>query len=58
LIPSLMTILGKSNWWLPGWLDKVLPHVSIESEEDIEAGASEIEDIEDPDEKESQPVGV
>ena len=58
LIPSLMTILGKANWWLPGWLDKVLPHVSVESEEDIEAGASEIEDIEDPDEKESQPVSV
>ena len=50
-VPSLMAILGKSNWWIPGWLDKVLPHVSVESEEDIEAGASEIEDIEDPDEK-------
>ncbi len=49
LVPSLMTIFGKANWWLPGWLDKVLPHVSVESEEDIEAGASEIEDIE-PDE--------
>ncbi len=50
LVPSLMAILGKANWWLPGWLDKVLPHVAVESEEDIEAGASEIEDIEDPDE--------
>ena len=47
-IPSLMTILGKKNWWMPAWLDKVLPHVSVESEEDIEAGASEIEDIPDP----------
>jgi RND superfamily putative drug exporter len=44
-----MAILGKANWWLPGWLDRVLPHVSVESDEDIEAGASEIEDIE-PDE--------
>ena len=49
LIPSLMTIFGKANWWLPGWLDKILPHVSIESDEDFEAGASEIEDISDPD---------
>jgi RND superfamily putative drug exporter len=49
LVPSFMAILGKSNWWLPSWLDRVLPHVSVESEEDIEAGASEIEDIEDPD---------
>ena len=46
LIPSLMTIFGKANWWLPGWLDRVLPHVSVESEEDIEAGAAEIDDIE------------
>ncbi|HEX5018942.1 MAG TPA: MMPL family transporter, partial [Actinomycetes bacterium] len=59
LIPSLMSILGKTNWWLPGWLDRVIPHVSVESEEDIEAGASEIEDIEEePDEKEPQPAGV
>jgi putative drug exporter of the RND superfamily len=49
LVPSLMAILGKANWWLPGWLDRVLPHVAVESDEDIEAGASEIEDIE-PDE--------
>ncbi|MEZ5117684.1 MAG: MMPL family transporter [Candidatus Nanopelagicales bacterium] len=49
LVPSLMTVLGARNWWLPGWLDRVLPHVSVESEEDIEAGASEIDDIE-PDE--------
>ena len=36
-------------------LDKVLPHVAVESEEDIEAGASEIEDIE-PDELEPAKV--
>ncbi|HVQ88193.1 MAG TPA: MMPL family transporter [Actinomycetes bacterium] len=51
LIPSLMTIFGKANWWLPGWLSKVLPQVSVESEADIEAGASEIVDITDPDEE-------
>ncbi|HYO18890.1 MAG TPA: MMPL family transporter [Dermatophilaceae bacterium] len=50
LIPSLMTIFGAANWWLPGWLERVLPHVSVESEEDIEAGADEIEDIVEPEE--------
>jgi len=29
-------------------LDKVLPHVSVESEDDIEAGAGEIDDIIEP----------
>jgi RND superfamily putative drug exporter len=32
LIPAVMTLLGKSAWWLPRWLDKVLPHLSIEGE--------------------------
>ena len=43
LIPSLMTIFGAANWYLPNWLSRVLSRVSVESE-DIEAGASEIED--------------
>lgn len=34
LIPSLMTLFGKANWWLPSWLDRVLPTVHIEPGED------------------------
>ncbi|MDB5180574.1 MAG: rane transport protein [Candidatus Saccharibacteria bacterium] len=34
IIPAIMTLLGKSAWWIPKWLDKRLPHVSIEGEED------------------------
>ena len=33
-VPSIMTILGKANWWLPAWLDKTLPKVHIEPGED------------------------
>lgn len=25
LVPALMTLLGDANWWLPGWLDRLLP---------------------------------
>jgi uncharacterized membrane protein YdfJ with MMPL/SSD domain len=25
LVPSIMELLGKANWWLPGWLDRILP---------------------------------
>ena len=32
LVPSLMILMGSANWWLPGWLDRVLPKVSIEGE--------------------------
>ena len=34
LVPALMHRFGKANWWLPGWLDKLLPHVSVEGEPD------------------------
>lgn len=32
IVPVVMTLLGKSAWWVPKWLDKILPHVSIEGE--------------------------
>ena len=33
LVPSVMVLLGKANWWFPGWLDRLLPDLSIEGEE-------------------------
>ena len=30
LVPSTMQLLGDRNWWLPGWLDRVLPHLDLE----------------------------
>jgi RND superfamily putative drug exporter len=33
LIPSLMTLFGKANWWLPGPLDRLLPHLEVEADE-------------------------
>ncbi|HVV74893.1 MAG TPA: MMPL family transporter [Mycobacteriales bacterium] len=30
LVPSLMHALGQANWYLPKWMDRVLPHLSIE----------------------------
>ncbi|HEY2794949.1 MAG TPA: MMPL family transporter [Micromonosporaceae bacterium] len=34
LVPALMHLLGKSNWWLPRWLDRALPHLSVEPASD------------------------
>jgi putative drug exporter of the RND superfamily len=33
LIPALMALLGERAWWLPGWLDRLLPRVDIEGEQ-------------------------
>ncbi|MFI8103695.1 MMPL family transporter [Streptomyces sp. NPDC086023] len=30
LVPALMHMLGGANWWLPAWLDRRLPKISIE----------------------------
>jgi RND superfamily putative drug exporter len=30
LVPAAMQLLGRWNWWLPGWLDRILPHVGLE----------------------------
>ncbi|MER6345085.1 MMPL family transporter [Streptomyces sp. NPDC001595] len=30
LVPSLMFLMGRANWWLPGWLDRRLPDVTLE----------------------------
>ena len=30
--PAVIVLFGKAAWWLPGWLDKILPHISVEGE--------------------------
>ena len=30
LVPAVMTILGDRAWWLPKWLDRVLPNLQLE----------------------------
>ncbi len=32
LVPAIMTLLGRAAWWMPRWVDKILPPVSIEGE--------------------------
>jgi RND superfamily putative drug exporter len=33
LVPALMILMGKINWYMPGWLDRAVPHFSIEGAE-------------------------
>src|SRR3546814_20109512 len=32
LIPALMTLLGDKAWWIPRWLDRMLPKLDVEGE--------------------------
>lgn len=32
LVPATMELLGEKNWWLPGWLDRILPTLNVEGD--------------------------
>ncbi|MEU9996554.1 MMPL family transporter [Streptomyces sp. NPDC050848] len=32
IVPALFALLGKSAWWLPRWLDRLLPNLDVEGE--------------------------
>jgi RND superfamily putative drug exporter len=44
LVPSFFTLLGEKTWYIPRWLDRLLPDITIEPPHDGET--------------ERQPVGV
>ena len=42
LVPSTMELLGDWNWWMPAWLDRILPRVHVEAGKSLE---EELEDL-------------
>jgi len=34
LVTSTMELLGDRNWWIPRWLDRILPHLDVEGHDD------------------------
>ena len=43
LVPATMELLGDLNWWLPGWLGRLLPEVHIEGDASVQAELALIE---------------
>jgi RND superfamily putative drug exporter len=39
VVPAVMLMLGESNWVLPAWLDRFVPHVRIEGRADAHSAA-------------------
>jgi RND superfamily putative drug exporter len=46
LVPSVMELLGRSNWYIPRWLDKIVPTLGVEV--DVELPGQLAEDSIDP----------
>jgi RND superfamily putative drug exporter len=47
-----MELLGDRNWWIPKWLDRILPTVRVEPAEDLDAELAQL----DQEEKERMPA--
>ncbi len=43
LVPALMLLMGRVNWWMPGWLGRIVPHTSIEGAEFFQARDTAVE---------------
>ena len=35
MVPATMRLMGRWNWWLPRWLDRLLPNVSLDTDEEV-----------------------
>jgi RND superfamily putative drug exporter len=46
LVPATMELLGDWNWWIPKWLDRILPTVRVEPADDIDAELAQLDDEE------------
>jgi RND superfamily putative drug exporter len=64
LVPATMAMLGRWNWWLPGWLDRLLPTLDTEgashlADERPHAAAAPVDDRTDHDTDDARtPAGV
>lgn len=51
LIPAIMRLLGEKAWWLPKWLDRIVPRVDIEGtsiENGLPTQANSVKDEDEP----------
>jgi putative drug exporter of the RND superfamily len=37
LVPAFLTLMGEKSWYIPRWLDRLLPDITIEAPHDREA---------------------
>jgi putative drug exporter of the RND superfamily len=40
-----MHITGPANWWMPAWLDRILPNLSVEVDEAAPSHQAELEPV-------------
>jgi RND superfamily putative drug exporter len=53
LVPAAMSLLGHRAWWLPGWLDRLLPTIDLEGSDGHSDLDAELAEISQDDQRES-----
>jgi RND superfamily putative drug exporter len=48
LVPATMELLGDRNWWIPRWLDRILPRIHIEGSDPVDAELAAMTNVEQP----------
>jgi hypothetical protein len=38
LVPAIMTLLGRDAWWMPRWMEPIVPHLQLEGSAAAAAG--------------------
>ncbi|MGW8682600.1 MMPL family transporter [Streptomyces sp. NPDC055817] len=59
IVPAVLALLGKSAWWLPRWLDKLLPNMDVEGEKlhkTLAPSSSPAAEDDEEEERELEPV--
>ena len=44
LVPATMTLVGDANWWIPRWLDRLLPAIDIDIDREVQLPARTAQD--------------
>ncbi|MFJ9539640.1 MMPL family transporter [Streptomyces sp. NPDC101225] len=44
MVPAVMTLLGPHAWWTPRWLDRILPHIDAEGDQEQSATQENVSD--------------
>ncbi len=57
LVPAFMALLGRRMWWLPRWLDRLLPNLDIEGESLNRRAVAETGDSGEPGERDLETAG-
>jgi RND superfamily putative drug exporter len=48
LVPAAMALMGKAAWWLPKWLQKIVPEIHLEGDPEQRAAMETLADTGTP----------